>query len=359
MSDELLNEAVQGLQQDHVHVAYLATGDLNASQEASLNQQIGNSDIGIVVFTSSDRLEITDIPSFIAKVSSQSGYDTILVAFGNDFEAGSSDLRGGEAAQLASSTEGGDVYAGLTQFVSEVQTITSTRQPEPNAPVSDSNVGGLVGAVFVAIAALGALIFVISRRLKRRPGAEDSSPLASVPRDIQEKLARIAELANRIKNPITRDNLASAGQDVIQLFTRAKKVKGDQYQRALAQYGTVLDDVVKVAEVAIDVQSHPDYYEDPELELATIVTASTDYKRGVVQNVKELVKKGPLTAVKVGAERLASTVITPEPMNSEIERDSKNGDPDKVEYLAPPWLPQKRRLPPEYDVPADCPVGPP
>ena len=120
----------------------LASGNVYVSSEVSgadelagqLEQQIGDASIGVAVFSDNAALEASG-PEIVSELAAQTGYDTIIVAVGDDLTAGSHVLEPGEATRIANEAEGStdSVDAALTATIPTCRTWFIDDAPRPTA----------------------------------------------------------------------------------------------------------------------------------------------------------------------------------------------------------------------------------
>lgn len=305
-ADGYLDEATQALQSSSVYVSPQVT-DLASDQQAVLISEIGDADIALVVLPANARNEIGDLSTFLGDVAARTGYDTVLVSVGGDFEAGSSDLPAGTASQIANSVEGGDLASGLQAFVQEVigYDIPEAPAPEPTGNSGDGSSGVLVVAIAVAIVgAIGAGAWAIFRRGASQVRSKEKN---YTPDQLNKLINDIEGFAAQVSDRTVADTLNAAKVDVNQLFKRLMKRAPDTIQQTTAQYKGILETVSSVLERIIDIEEHPQYYRNPESLLASGQKAIRQFRSGLIGNIQEI-ESGALTTFNVDTKILEATV---------------------------------------------------
>ncbi len=311
-ADGYLDEATQALQTSSLYVSPQVT-DLSAEQQSELVSNIGSMDIAIVVLPSGAGTEIADIPAFIADVANRTGYETVLVSVGGDFEAGSSALPSGTASEIANSVESeGSLSDGLNGFVTEAQSAGLT-QDQP-AGTSDGIGGGIIFGGVIFLVAAGAVTWQTIRLLSRRKirssrevnsstsrSLEQASKkrYASTPEVIRQLLADVEAKAEELNDSDVAKIVTGTSKHVLELFVRAPKT---QIHQVTAQYEGVLGTMLKVLTQFADIETNPLYYEPTEREarewLENGKTSAREYQSGVLKNIREI-QKGALTDYKI------------------------------------------------------------
>lgn len=318
-----LDEATQALQSSPVYVSP-QVNNLSADQQASLVSQIGGNDIAIVVLPANASSEIASIPSFLSDLAARTGYDTILVSVGGDFEAGSSDLPSGTASQFANDAEGGDLYVGLSEFVTQVGNSAQDIPDQPGEQGRGDATGFFIGGgAIVGIALAGTLGFLLIRRRFIRSARRQKD---YTPEQLQEVMSEILQLSEAIGDRQVAQSIRETAHDVSQLFARLKKRIPDQIQQVTAQYKGILETVKKVADRFADIEQHPRYYKQPDTLLRDGRRAIQQYQQGVIQNIQEI-EEGSLTDFRVDTKILEATVKqeTPEYLTIEQPTPKKRG----------------------------------
>ena len=193
----LIDRAVAALRDDPVYVDPQAERALTDAEADRLRERIGGSDVFVAVLPAAARGEVggstTDVAREIANGLRRDG--TYAVVAGNQFRAGSTELRRGVASRLATEAfeEHGDegVAATLLGFVDRVASASggsAGRPAEESAEESDGSNTGLW--ILVGVGAGGIGLFALRRR--RRQQAEQAD-LAEVKREAQDDLLALAE----------------------------------------------------------------------------------------------------------------------------------------------------------------------
>jgi hypothetical protein len=173
---------------DPVYVDADVRDELPASQEEGLEEQIRRAGGGIFVAVFPQGAGTPgEIGRQILQGTRQPG--TYGVVVGSRFEAGSTDLRRGQAARLAAqAASGNSLSQGLAEFVTSVD---EARSNAGGAPVSrgndESGGGGFLALLGILALAFGVLTFIKSRRRKR----EDEAQMADVRRVVTDDLAAL------------------------------------------------------------------------------------------------------------------------------------------------------------------------
>lgn len=290
-----VDDAVQALQTSSVYIAPDATGVDGQALQAQLVDQIGSDSIGIAVLSPNAELEDTG-PNIAIQLGQQTGYDTIIVAIGDDLSAASkvSPLAGGEAMRIANVAEenSDSVEAALTTTVQGVQAA------EPAVSGATAGGGGLVlglaiGAA-VIVAGAGAAFGVI--RARRRRGALDGrlpEPIrrhVATLRSLDTAYAQVGAAGNQVAAQTATD-IAGIAVNVEELFARLDQRSGAD-QRGLA--AIELDATLRKLTAALDrdylldILTHPQLWDDPEERVREVRTAVTAVSEDLVQNIRQV-----------------------------------------------------------------------
>lgn len=311
-----LNEATQALQSTDIYVAPGVSG-VGADAVTTLQQQIGDNDIVIVVLPASASSDITDLPSFTTQIAQRSGHETVLVALGDDFASVSSALPSGTAQSLADQAEssGGSYTDELVNFVNNVNSteasIEATENPGPD--VGGMVLGG-IGVVF-GVALLTALVVIGIRYLptilrQRRLNAVPKSQSSDL---IRELLEDIGEYRGQVKDSNVRSLLEKLAADTDRLFIRLKEGKSDRFHEITARYESMLQYVRGVVRQYLNIQKYPEDYDQYENPLERMTFGITKYNEAVKQNIKE-VTTGQLTEFDTSIQMLEANA--PKPLES-------------------------------------------
>lgn len=307
-----LDEAVQALQTQHVYVSPLAQASIDTKSKASLEQQTNGTNIGVVVLPASAKTEAGDIPQFLTDLSTQSGKDTVVVAFGNDLEASSRTVS--NASKLANDAEhahANNTGEALVSFVTEAQHVSAAPAAPDGPGVIGIGVFALVGA-----AAAATVVTMIRRKRRKGGGMYVSNPEGSfdslrdqqVPREIREALEALEQFD--VKDAAMRQLIAQGAADTVALFQR---IKSTEVAQATAQYKGRLTTMRTMLVTYVDIQNNPRYYEPlTDTYLRDGKSAAQQYADGVLKNIKE-VARGSLTDFKVDIKMLASANTPDDP----------------------------------------------
>lgn len=301
-----LDEAVQALQSSNVYVS-VQVSSLDPSVKARLESQATTADVAIAVLPSAAQSEAGGNPSqFIAQVAKSTGHDTVVIAFGDDLEAGSRQLTPGLADQLADRAEANNDSVGdaLLEFVSEVQTARTAPSPENTS--SDGPGFSLILPVLIlmlVVAVLGLLLFV--RTVRSRPAPVQ--PTTWTPDQVQDLLSEIRQKSSGIRDPRLVAKLQEGERHTLQLFTRLQQASSGQIHEITARYVGLLKVVRNTLVQYQDIQDNPEYYEPATAELLSFGHQAVDqYTSGALRNVSE-VARGSLTDFRVNVKILSAS----------------------------------------------------
>ncbi|WP_438853355.1 hypothetical protein [Agromyces sp. M3QZ16-3] len=299
-ADGYVDDASDALQASPVYVSSEVSG-ASALQDALL-AQVGDDSIGIAVFSDNAALEASG-PEIVTQLAETTGYDTIIVAVGDDVSAGSRVLDAGEAMQIANEAESGaDSLGGaLTETVQGVQ---AADDPPPLVVGGDGGGGigpmlGLVVGAAVLVAAAGAVFGVVRARRRRARGAGD----AKVPEPIRRNVAILRTLAAEYAQVGARGNAVAAqtandmmgiAENVEELFVRLDRAGSGQAggQRGIA--AIEYDDTLRKLTAALDrdylldILTHPHLWDDPEERVREVRGAVVAVSGELVQNIKQV-----------------------------------------------------------------------
>ena len=285
-----VDDAVAGLQSDNVYVSPEVNG--SAELTAQLEQQVTDASIAVVVLSDNASLEGTG-PEIVAEIAAKTGYDTIIVAVGDDLSAGSKVLAKGEALRIANEAENSTdtVQEGLTQTVQGV-VAASDSAPAP----ADSGAGGGVVVVAIVVAALlaaGIGVFAVVRSRRSRPDRR-------LPEAVRARVIALQTLAGEYGavsaagNPVaaqTGAEIAVLAANVTELFARLDKRSGaDQLGIAAIEY----DDKLRKLSAALDrdylldILTHPQLWDDPDERVREVRGALSAVSDELVGNIKQV-----------------------------------------------------------------------
>lgn len=310
-ADGYLDEATQELQTNPVYVS-AQVSDMSGADTATLIANIGEQDIGIVVLPAGASSEIGDINAFIADVASNTGYDTVLVSVGGDFEAGSRVLPSGKASELANEAEhAGSLSDGLNQFVDGVESVGVAAPPATSNGGGGDNggliVGGVAAGVVALVAAAAVTFFVLRRKSRTKKVPKEMQKRYDTPKEIEDLLDQVAEWRNVVKNKDVAQRLAQSELHVHEFFRRTRIHMRDRIQEMTGHYNVHLSSMLTVLKKYVDVEQHPEYTRDPQKILQLGERAVQQFERGVIQNIQE-VEEGAITMTLVDAKMVDAMV---------------------------------------------------
>ncbi|WP_442574043.1 hypothetical protein ACSBPH_09165 [Microbacterium sp. F51-2R] len=286
-----VDDAAAALQNSNVYVSNEVANAPTLTQQ--LDQQVGDASIGIAVFSENAGLEGTASDIVRELASANPGYDTIIVAVGDDVAAGSSVLGKGEALRIANEAESSSdsVDAALTQTVQQV--IAET----PSSPPPGMDAGPVIGVGVAVALLLGAGIAVIGVVRSRRRRAADSRRLPDAVRDQVVALrGLIAEYAaaGASGNPVaarTAQDIGVLADNVTELFTRLDRRSGeDQVTIASVEYDDKLRKLTAAVgrDYLLDILRHPNLWDDPDDRVREVQGALDSVSTELVENIKQV-----------------------------------------------------------------------
>jgi hypothetical protein len=289
-----IGDAVDALASTNVYVSSEVGG---ASDLASqLEQQIGDASIGVAVFSDNASLEASG-PEIVAELASQTGYQTIVVAVGDDLSAGSRVLAPGEAMRIANEAEqtADSVDDALTQTVQEIVAVSDT--PSEPAP-SGADGGVVVGLALVVAVLLGAGIAVIAGlRARSRRRAIDNRGL---PESLQAQIATLRALSPSYAQVGAAGNAVAAqtapkidelADNTTELFARLdRRSVEDQVNIAAVEYDDKLRKLTAAlnTDYLLDLLTHPHLWDDPGDRIREVQTALDGVSTELVENIKQV-----------------------------------------------------------------------
>jgi hypothetical protein len=293
-SSGYIDEAVDALASDNVFVSSEVADA--SGLVATIDEQVGDADIGVAVFSDNAALEATG-PEIVAELATQTGYETIIVAVGDDLSAGSRVLEAGEAIRIANEAEGatGSLEEALTETVQAV--VAASESPSGHAPAGDA--GSLVAVGVIAVITLGALAAVVGIAIgfarQRRSRADRGLPeslekrVAEL-RTLSVQYAQVAASGNALAADTSRD-LAAIAENVTELFGRLdRRSAGDQRSIAAVEY----DDKLRKLLIAVDrdylldILTHPHLWDDPTERAREVHTVVEAISAELVENIKQV-----------------------------------------------------------------------
>ncbi|MGI9824726.1 hypothetical protein [Agromyces sp. Marseille-Q5079] len=292
-----VDDAVEALQTSTVYVAPDATGIDAQALQARLVGQIGSDSIGIAVLSPNAELEDTGL-NIAIQLGQETGYDTIIVAIGDDLSAASkvSPLAGGEAMRIANvAQENSDsVEAALTTTVQDVQAAEPAASGAGGADGGGSLVLGLAIGAAVIVAGAAAAVGVI--RARRRRGSIDArlpDPIrrhVATLRSLSSAYAQVGATGNAVAAQTATD-VAGIAVNVEELFARLDQRSGAD-QRGLA--AIELDATLRKLTAALDrdylldILTHPHLWDDPDERIREVRNAVTAVSADLVQNIRQV-----------------------------------------------------------------------
>ncbi|MCP2370231.1 hypothetical protein BJ978_000907 [Agromyces terreus] len=286
-----IDDASDALQSGPVYVSP-EVGDA-AGLHDQLLTQVGDASIGIAVFSDNAQLEASG-PEIVAELAETTGYDTIIVAVGDDLSAGSRVLDAGEAMQIANEAETG--ADGLGPALGEtVQGVQAAQ--EPASVVGGDGGGMLVGLVVGAavLVAVGAAAFAVVRARRRRRTDDDGLPepirlhVAKL-RALSTAYAQVGAAGNAVAAQTATD-VAGIAVNVEELFARLDQRSGAG-QRSLAsiELDATLGKLTAALDrdYLLDILTHPQLWDDPDERVREVRNATTAVADELVQNIRQV-----------------------------------------------------------------------
>lgn len=287
-----VDDAADALQSGSVYVSREVDG--SAALSAQLEAQIGDASVGVAVFSDNAALEASG-PDIVSELAGRTGFDTIIVAVGDDLSAGSRVLDPGEAMLIANEAEasGGTLEESLTQTV---QTIVQESAPA-SAENGDGSAGVMIGiaiaAAVVVAGVVGAIAALRSRRTRARTGQEmpDSvrGPLQAL-RSLSGQYAALGASGNETAAATAR-TIDAITANTTHLFERLGE-KGAQDQRELAQieYGDKLGKISAALDrrYLLDILVNPHLWDDPEERIVEVGDALEGVSEQLIDNIKQV-----------------------------------------------------------------------
>ncbi|HWI30424.1 MAG TPA: hypothetical protein VNT50_02970 [Microbacterium sp.] len=325
-----VDDAAEALAEGSVYVSR-EVGDAGELENA-LEQQIGDASVGVAVFSDNAALEASG-PEIVAQLAQQTGYDTIIVAVGDDLSAGSRALDSGEAMRIANEAESSadSLEGALTETV---QTVLAESAPAP--VVEDPGAGGLIIGVGVAAAVVvaGVLTIVGVRRARSRA----SEGARGIPPAIRAKVQALGAERNSYAAAAAA-GLAGAGEvaqdidaiaaNVTHLFTRLDK-KGAEDQRHLAEteYGDKLGKLAAALDrdYLLDILTNPHLWDDPADRAREVRDAVDAVSEQLIENIKQVNARRALH-FQVSLDTLIGRRKELQDWDREFHRTADGGEP--------------------------------
>ncbi|WP_353815092.1 hypothetical protein [Agromyces sp. SYSU T00266] len=295
-SDGYVDDAADALQSTPVYVSP-EVGGAAALQDALL-AQVGDDSIGIAVFSDNAALEASG-PEIVTQLAETTGYDTIIVAVGDDLSAGSRVLDAGEAMQIANQAESGadSLDLALSETVQGVQAAA-----EPSPFVGGGEGGGGIGPGYalvlgaaVLVAAAGAVFGVVRARRRRARGGGEGK----LPEPIRRHVATLRTLAGEYAQVGARGNAAAQqtandtmriAENVEELFVRLDRAGGGQRGIAAIEYDDTLRKLTAALDrdYLLDILTHPHLWDDPDERVREVRDAVVAVSGELVENIKQV-----------------------------------------------------------------------
>jgi hypothetical protein len=289
-----VGEAADALAQNNVYVSDEVSGADALRQ--TLEQQVTDESIAVAVFSDNAALEATG-PEIVTELAGLPGYQTIIVAVGDDLSAGSRVLEVGEATLIANEAENSaDSLEGAI-----LQTVDGVVAATPAGSAQGGGDAGLAIGLAVGVAvlvALGAATFTMVRSRRRRRGSaghhaplpDTVRPLVGRLRALSGEYAASGASGNRDATEVAGE-IVTVANNTTELFDRLDR-KGDESQRATAavEYGETLRKLTAALDrdYLLDILQHPDLWDDPVERVREVRTALTSFSTELVENIKQV-----------------------------------------------------------------------
>ncbi|GAA1956521.1 hypothetical protein [Microbacterium deminutum] len=287
-----VDDAVDGLSSSSVYVSP-EVHDAAALTQA-IEAQIGDASVGVAVFSSNAALEASG-PDIVVQLGQRTGYDTIVVAVGDDLSAGSHVLEQGEAMSIANQAESsaGSLEGALTETVQGVVAAADSPAPTSSGGADGLGIGLAIGAAVIVAAIVGVVAAIRIRR--RRPATEQPLP-ASLGLQVQALHTLSVEYAAAgvAGHPIagqTAQDIEAIADNVTQLFERlAGKAAEDQRRLAEIEYGDKLAKLTTALDrhYLLDILMHPNLWDDPDERVSEVRDAVVGVSEQLVENIKQV-----------------------------------------------------------------------
>lgn len=287
-----IDDAVDALAGTHVYVSSEVSGA--TALAGQLEQQIGDASIGVAVFSDNASLEASG-PEIVAEIASQTGYDTIIVAVGDDLSAGSRVLETGEAMLIANQAESSadSVEDALTQTVSEISTSSQPSDPDPTG-LDGGVIVGLALTVAVLVGAGIAAVRVVRSR-GRRSGADDDIPsglttqIAAL-KSLSAEYAAVGASGNQVAAQ-TGQEIGVLADNAAELFARLDgRSADDQRSIAAVEYDDKLRKLTAALnrDYLLDILTHPHLWDDPDDRIQEVLEGLHEVSAELLQNIKQV-----------------------------------------------------------------------
>lgn len=299
--DVYIDEAADGIAQGNVYVSSEVPGAAQLQQE--LEQQVTDESIAVVVFSEHTPFDVTG-REIASELASRTGYDTIIVAIGDDLSAGSHVLPPGEAMRIANEAESSAdaVDAAIVETVDGVIAEYPAGHVPGEGGATEGGGGdaglfiGLAVSLAVLVAAGGALWGVLRARRRNRPAVGRHPLPEPVRTHVQTLQALTAEYARAGAAGVAQAGEVAAqvgliAQNTTELFERLDR-KGEEGQRPIAavEYGETLRKLTGALDrdYLLDILTHPDLWDDPAERVREVRTALSSFSTELVENIKQV-----------------------------------------------------------------------
>jgi len=289
-----VDDAVSALANTNVYVSSEVSG--SAALTDALREQISDASIGVAVFSDNAALEASG-PDIVAELAGQTGFDTIIVAVGDDLSAGSRVLESGEAMRIANEAESsaGSVDEAL---VETVQGVVAASEPSAAAPAPGVDGGVIIGfvlAIAALVAAGGLAIGLVARRRNARARADESLPEGvaahvSSLQGLSREYAALGAAGNQIAAQTGRD-IDDITSNVVELFARLDRKSAEgQHGLAAVEYDDKLRKLTAALDrdYLLDILTHPNLWDDPDDRTREVRGAVTAVSEELVENIKQV-----------------------------------------------------------------------
>ncbi|MEU1971483.1 hypothetical protein ABZ477_07495 [Microbacterium sp. NPDC019599] len=289
-----VDEAVQGLSTSTVYVAPDSGAPAGLAEQ--LETEIGDASIGVAVLSQNANLEAETL-DIVDELLTTTGYDTIIVAVGNDVAAGSNVLEDDEVLGIANEAQTSEesVEDALTVTVQEIVALEPATTP---AEQGDGVDGGLVvGFVLTTALLVGAVIAVVAVVRRRRRSAPEQGALPdgvaaqiAVLRRLVGEYAAVGASGNGIATQ-TSLQIAVLADNVQELFARLdRRNVEDQVSIAAVEYDDKLRKLTAAlnSDYLLDILTHPHLWDDPDDRVREVQQALEGVSTELVDNIKQV-----------------------------------------------------------------------
>jgi hypothetical protein len=288
-----IDDAVDALATTNVYVSSEVDGA--SALVTQLEQQIGDASIGVAVFSDNASLEASG-PEIVAELATQTGYDTIIVAVGDDLSAGSKVLETGEAMRIANQAEdpASSVDDALTQTVQEIVSATDVPSEPQAAGVDGGVIVGLALGVAVLVGA-GIAIIRVARSRGARAGSDQGLPdgvstQIETLRRLSGEYAAVGASGNQVAAQTGRD-IAVLADNASELFARLdRRNADDQHSIAAVEYDDKLRKLTAALnrDYLLDILTHPHLWDDPDERVAEVLHGLDAVSAELLENIKQV-----------------------------------------------------------------------